>query len=51
MAKDTERRNGIEYAPGVVGKYLFRVRERYVAGPAAGLIRSRRVGALNSILS
>lgn len=46
MARDAKQRNGIEYAPGVVGKYLFRVRERYVAGPAADLIRSRRVGAL-----
>ena len=46
MAKDAKQRNGIEYAPGVVGKYLFRVREMYVAGPAADLIRSRRVGAL-----
>ena len=46
MAKEIRERNGIEYAPGVVGKYLFRVRETYVAGPVADLIRSRRVGAL-----
>ena len=46
MAQDARQRNGIEYAPGVVGKYLFRVRETYVAGTAADLIRSRRVGAL-----
>lgn len=46
MAKDTKQHNGIEYARGVAGKYLFRVREAYVAGPAADLIRSRRVGAL-----
>ena len=46
MAKDTKQHNGIEYARGVAGKYLFRVREAYVAGPAADLVRSRRVGAL-----
>lgn len=46
MAQDSKQHNGIEYAPGVPGKYLFRVREVYVAGPAADLIRSRRVGAL-----
>ena len=46
MAKDTKQHNGIEYAPRVVGKFLFRVREAYVAGPAADLVRSRRVGAL-----
>ena len=46
MAQDTQQHSGIEYAPGVPGKYLFRVRETYVAGPAADLIRSRRVGAL-----
>ena len=27
MAKDTKQHNGIEYARGVAGKYLFRVRE------------------------
>ena len=46
MAQDTKQHNGIEYAPGVPGKFLFRVREAYVTGPAADLIRSRRVGAL-----
>ena len=46
MAQDTKQHNGIEYAPGVTGKFLFRVREAYVAGSAADLIRSRRVGAL-----
>ena len=39
MAKDTKQQNGIEYARGVAGKYLFRVREAYIAGPAADLIR------------
>ena len=46
MAPDAKNRNGVEYAPGIVGKYVFRVRESYVAGPAAELIRSHRVGAL-----
>ena len=46
MAQDSKQHNGIEYARGVPGKFLFRVREAYVAGPAADLIRSRRVGAL-----
>ena len=45
MAQQPESK-GIRYAPGVPGKYLFRVREEYVAGPAADLVRARRVGAL-----
>lgn len=46
MAADTTPSTGIEYVPGVPGKYLFRVREEYVAGPVAEMIRSRRVGAV-----
>lgn len=38
--------SGMEYAPGIVGKHLFRVRESYVAGPVAQMIRSRRYGAV-----
>ena len=37
---------GIWYATGVPGKYRLRVREEYVAGPAADLISARRYGAL-----
>ena len=49
MAKQTNNDKGdkgIEYIPRVKGKYLFRVRETYVAGPVADLIRSRRFGAV-----
>ena len=46
MAKQANNDKGIEYIPGVTGKYLFRVRETYVAGPVADLIRSRRFGAV-----
>ena len=46
MAKQTNNDKGIEYIPGVKGKYLFRVRETYVAGPVADLVRSRRFGAV-----
>jgi len=45
MAKHTTRGTGLEYARGIKGKHRFRVRETYVAGPVADLIRSRRVGA------
>jgi hypothetical protein len=44
MRKDTD--NGIEYAPGIVGKTLFRVSERYVADHVAPLIAGRRVDAV-----
>lgn len=46
MANDTTQDGGLEYSRGITGKYLFRVRETYVAGPVAELIRSRRVGAV-----
>lgn len=39
-------RKGIWYATGIPGKYWLRVREEYVAGPAADLISARRYGAL-----
>lgn len=37
---------GLQYAPGIRGKVLFRVRETYVAGPVADMISKRRVGAV-----
>ena len=37
---------GIWYATSVPGKFWLRVREEYVAGPAAELISARRYGAL-----
>ncbi len=46
MSQPAKKNRGIEYAPGIKGKYLYRVREAYVAGPAAILVRGRRVGAL-----
>lgn len=46
MKSDTTSLNGIEYSRGIPGKYLFRVRETYVADPVAAMIRSRRVGAV-----
>ena len=46
MANHTIRDSGLKYSRGITGKYLFRVRETYVAGPVADLIRSRRVGAV-----
>lgn len=46
MAQQAKNDKGIEYAPGIKGKHLFRVRETYVAGPVADLIRSRRIGAV-----
>ena len=39
-------RKGIWYGPGVPGKGRLRVREQYVAGPAAELITARRYAAL-----
>ena len=36
---------GLQYAPGIRGKALFRVRETYVAGPVADMISKRRFGA------
>lgn len=36
---------GLQYAPGIRGKVLFRVRETYVAGPVADMISKRRFGA------
>jgi len=39
------RTKGIEYRPGVRGKKLFRVSERYVAEHVAPLVESRRVDA------
>lgn len=38
----TDEPKGVEYAPGVVGKRLFRVSERYVADHVAPLIQGRR---------
>ena len=46
MANHTIRDSGLEYSRGITGKYLFRVRETYVAGPVADLIRSHRAGAV-----
>lgn len=46
MAPETKNDKGIEYAPEIKGKHLFRVREAYVAGPVADLIRSRRISAV-----
>lgn len=45
--KDNEKEPpGLQYAPGVRGKTLFRVRETYVAGPVAEMISKRRFGAV-----
>jgi len=44
MSTETESK-GIEYRPGVVGKKLFRVSERYVAEQIAPLLEARRIGA------
>lgn len=46
MALHISRDSGFEYSRGIRGKYLFRVRETYVAGPVGDLIRGRRVGAV-----
>jgi hypothetical protein len=37
---------GLEYAPDVVGKHLFRVREQYVVDHVAPMIKAGQVGAV-----
>ena len=46
MSSNTTETAGIDYAPQIPGKFWFRVRETYVAGPVAEMIRARRVGAV-----
>lgn len=46
MSSQASDTRGIHYAPEISGKFLFRVRERYVADSIAAMIRSRRVGAV-----
>lgn len=46
MAQDPTQSKGMLYAPGILGKHIFRIREQYVAQAAADMIRRRRVGAL-----
>ena len=46
MGSKRSKSSGLEYAPGVPGKTLFRVREQYVAGPVAEMLRKRRDGAV-----
>lgn len=41
-----QAQKGIWYRPGIRGKYLLRLREAYVAGPAADMVAARRFGAL-----
>ena len=38
--------SGLEYAPGIRGKTLFRIRETHVAGPVAEMIQKGRTGAV-----
>jgi hypothetical protein len=42
---DHDETKGIEYRPGVTGKKLFRISEKYVADHVAPLIEARRVDA------
>lgn len=46
MSLNTTETAGFDYAPQIRGKFWFRVRETYVAGSVADMIRSRRVGAV-----
>ena len=46
MKDSQEEPPGLQYAPGIRGKALFRVRETYVAGPVASMISMRRFGAV-----
>lgn len=43
--RELNDRSGIDYGGGVYGKYLFRVRETYVAESLAPLISQKQVGA------
>lgn len=46
MVQQSSDASRFEYAPGIRGKYLFRVREAYVAGSVAEMVGARRLGAL-----
>ena len=41
-----QAQKGIWYRPRVPGKFMLRLREAYVAGPAADMVAARRFGAL-----
>lgn len=42
---ENENTGGWEYRPNVIGKFLYRVSQRYVADHLGELVRTRRVGA------